>query len=157
VIGDEDHGTFVYAAAEMLLRRFQRVVIVTPRATIAADEPLVLRQGIYQRISGAGIALHTLSQPHVDERFDEAVLGVRHVLTGKLDAIDDVALITYATSRQPNDQRVEPLPAAGIRVERVVDSRCCSAIRHMCSRFDGVAARNRWIPARRLARFRACP
>lgn len=121
VLYDRDHTAFTYAAAELLERRFERVVLVTPRAGIAADEPLVNRQGIYRRLYGKGIEVHTLCEPQPDEALVDGVLTVRHTLTGREMQIRGVALLTYATARVPNDALAAPLRAAGIELHLVGD------------------------------------
>ena len=50
VLFDADHTEGAYAAAEALRARFERVVIVTPRDTIATDVQMVTRQGILRRM-----------------------------------------------------------------------------------------------------------
>ena len=51
VLFDADHTEATYAAAEALRARFDRVMIVTPRDTIATDVQLVTRQGILRRMA----------------------------------------------------------------------------------------------------------
>ena len=51
VLFDADHTEATYAAAAALHARFDRVVIVTPRDTIATDVQLVTRQGILRRLA----------------------------------------------------------------------------------------------------------
>ena len=43
--------------------------------------------------------------------------------TGNVTVIDDLALLTYATPRAPDDSLTAPLEAAGIRVIPVGDAR----------------------------------
>ncbi len=122
VIGDEDHTAFTYAAAEMLHRRFGRVVLVTPRPGIAADEALVLRQGIYQRLYRSGIEVITLSTLQLGDAFADGTVLARHILTGAVAPIEDVALLTYATARKPRDELAAGLRAAGVPVQLVGDA-----------------------------------
>ena len=46
-----------------------------------------------------------------------------NVYTGDVRLMDDVALLTYATPRVPDDSLAEPLRAAGIAVLPVGDAR----------------------------------
>src|SRR6185312_3152368 len=46
VLFDADHTEGTYAAAEALRTRFEHMVIVTPRDTIATDVAMTTRQGI---------------------------------------------------------------------------------------------------------------
>ena len=121
VLVDQDHTAFTYATAELLLKRFTRVVLVTPRPGLAAEEALVNRQGIYRRIYGKGIEVVTLSEPVFDDDFADGVLKTRHLLGGPATRIDGVALLTFATARVPDDGLAAPLRAAGIEVLQVGD------------------------------------
>lgn len=121
VLVDQDHTAFTYATAEMLLKRFTRVVLVTPRPGIAAEEPLVNRQGIYRRLYGKGIEVITLSEIVFDDEFADGVLTTRHLLGGPAQRIEGVALLAHATARIPDDALAAPLRAAGIEVTLVGD------------------------------------
>ena len=61
VIYDMDHTDGVYAAAEHLHDRFERVVIITPRDGIAEDMWLVARQGVLRRLRQKRIEVVRLS------------------------------------------------------------------------------------------------
>ena len=121
ILYDHDHTAFTYATAELLHRLFERVVLVTPRAGIAADEPLVNRQGIYRRLHGKGIDIHVLSEPRIDESLEDGIVHLRHRLSGRETRIDDMALLSFATPRRPDDALGEALAAQGIEVHRVGD------------------------------------
>jgi thioredoxin reductase len=121
LIYDHDQSAFTYAAAEFLLGRFEKVVLVTPRERLGAVEPLVNRQGIYRRLYRKGVDVLTLVEPETDSRFEEAEVTVRHKFTGATQTIHDVALFTYATSRAANDALLEPLRVAGLEVHPVGD------------------------------------
>src|SRR5690606_11920135 len=88
VLYDHDHTAFTYALAELLQQRFERVVLATPRAGIAADEPLVNRLGIYRRLHRKGIEVHVLSEPQLDDALADGTVPLRHVLTGDLVEVD---------------------------------------------------------------------
>lgn len=121
VVVDQDHTAFTYAAAEMLLKRFARVVLLTPRPGLAAEEPLVNRQGIYRRIYGKGVEVLTLTEPVFGDEFADGILSTRHLLSGMTGRIEDVALLTHASARVPDDALAAPLRAAGIEVQLVGD------------------------------------
>ena len=123
VLFDTDHTEGTYAAAEGLRMRFQRVVIVTPRDTIAADVPLVTRQGILRRMAEQRIEVVTLSEPRWSDACADGRLELVNVYNGDVRVIDDVALLTYATPRVPDDALVAPLRDAGITVIPVGDAR----------------------------------
>jgi 2,4-dienoyl-CoA reductase-like NADH-dependent reductase (Old Yellow Enzyme family) len=120
-IYDHDQSAFTYAAAEFLLQRFERVVLVTPKERLGAVEPLVNRQGIYRRLYRKGVEVITLAEPRADSRFDEGEVALSHVFTGQAEVVREVALLTYATSRAANDALAAPLRAAGLEVHLVGD------------------------------------
>ena len=68
VLFDADHTEGTYAAAEALRARFERVVIVTPRDTIATDVQMVTRQGILRRMAEQRIEIVTLSRTTLERR-----------------------------------------------------------------------------------------
>jgi hypothetical protein len=102
VLFDRDHTSGTYAAAERLSDLFDRVVLVTPRESLAQGEPLVTRQALYKRIAGKRIDVVLLSVPVMDDALAEGSLTVRHRYSGACSRIDDVALVTYANYRVPN-------------------------------------------------------
>lgn len=123
VLFDADHTEGTYAAAEALRARFGRVVVVTPRDTIATDVAMTTRQGILRRMAEQRIEIVPLSEPRWGEACAEGRLDIVNVYNGDVRTIEDVALLTYATPRVPNDALAEPLRAAGIAVIAVGDAR----------------------------------
>jgi dimethylglycine catabolism A len=121
VIYDRDHGAFTYAAAQWLASRFTRVVLITPRQSLAEEEPLVNRQGILRRMYAHGIEVRTLCEPVVDDAIADGVMLARHRYSGHDARIEDVVLLTYATPRAPDDDLAAPLRAAGIELHLVGD------------------------------------
>jgi hypothetical protein len=111
---------------------------VTPRAGIADDEPLVNRQGIYRRIYARGIEVVTLSEPVLGDDFADGRLALRHVLTGAVRHVEEVALLTYATPRQPDDSLAAPLREAGVDVHLVGD--CLAPRNVLAATGDGYRA-----------------
>ena len=124
VIYDMDHTEGTYAAAELLYARFERVVIVTPRDTIATMASLVTRQGILRRLNAMRIRTLVLSELLVDAGLEEGRLACVNVYNGDVTPIDDVAFLAWSTPRAPNDALCAPLATAGIEVHRVGDGRC---------------------------------
>jgi hypothetical protein len=123
VLFDADHTEATYAAAEALRARFERVVIVTPRDTIATDVQMVTRQGILRRMAEQHIDIVTLSEPRWSDACAEGRLDIVNIYNGDVRVIDDVALLTYATPRAPDDALAAPLRAACIEVIAVGDAR----------------------------------
>ena len=122
IIFDKDHTAMTYAAAEMLKKKYDDVVIVTPRGGIAGDEPLVNRQGIVRRIYGKGIRVMTNSVPVGVDGIEDGQITVRNIHSGETQIIENVTLLTYATPRQPNDALLEPLRALGFAVHTIGDA-----------------------------------
>lgn len=122
VLFDADHTEGTYAAAEALRARFERVVVVTPRDTIASDVQMVTRQGIIRRLAEQRIEVITLAEPRWSDVCAEGQIEIVNVYNGDAQIIEDLALLTYSTPRVPNDELVGPLRAAGITVVTVGDA-----------------------------------
>ncbi|MDE2465596.1 MAG: FAD-dependent oxidoreductase [Alphaproteobacteria bacterium] len=121
VVYDHDQGAFTYAAVERLHDRFDRVVLLTPRERLASDEALVTRQGIYVRLYQKGIDIRTCVTPLASSRFEEGIVSIANVFNGAEDIIEDVALLSFATPRVPNDALAAPLRDANITVRLIGD------------------------------------
>jgi hypothetical protein len=63
VIFGADHSEGTYAAAQALIALFERVVIVTPRDTIATEMQLVTRQGVLRRMAELHVQVISLATP----------------------------------------------------------------------------------------------
>lgn len=123
VVYDMDHSEATYAAIELLAQRFEKVVLITPRALLAQEESLVTRQGILRRLSLLRVQMVLLSEPVLTDRFEEGVLEYEHVYTQERNAIEDVAFLSYSTPRAPNVDLVEPLKERGVELHLVGDCR----------------------------------
>jgi len=123
VLFDMDHTEATYASAEALVARFARVVIVTPRDTIATDVQMVTRQGILRRMAEQHIKIITLAEPRWSDACAEGRLEVVNIYNGDVQVIDDLALLTYATPRVPDDGLARALAEAGIAAVTVGDAR----------------------------------
>ena len=124
VLFDQDHTEGTYCAALALHQRFERVVIITPRESIAQDTYMVTKQGIHRRVNMLGIEVATLSEPKWTGAFEqEGRLTYVNVYTGQEKHVDDVAFFSYATPRAPDDALAAPLRAAGLPVHIVGDAK----------------------------------
>jgi dimethylglycine catabolism A len=123
VLFDMDHSEGTYAAAEFLRARYDRVVIVTPRDTIATEVALVTRQGILRRMAEQGIETVVLAVPCWSEAVETGALEYRGIYGTGGGAIADLALLTYATPRVPAVSLAEELRAVGIEVRLIGDCR----------------------------------
>lgn len=129
VILDMDHTDGTYAAAERLRDLFEHVVILTPKDRIAEETSLVTRQRVLRRFHERGIEVRTLVLPHLSPRFEEqGHLDVRSIYGGEGQPVTDVALLTYASPRIPDDTLLAPLMAFGIPVHRVGDCRVARGV-----------------------------
>ena len=140
VIFDMDHSEGTYASAERLSMIFERVVLITPRNSLADDTALVTRQGILRRLSRRRIETVFLSEPCWSDAFEEGVLEYRHIYTGDISSIPDVALLAYSTPRARNDALAAPLARAGFDVRPVGD--CLSPRDLLAATADGHSVGN---------------
>ena len=140
VIYDMDHTEGTYACAELMRLLFERVVLITPRETIALDAPLVTHQGVVRRMNEQGIEVIALAEPVWSERCEDGELEYANVYTGARGAIRDVALLTYSTPRFADDALAEPLRAAGVSVHEVGDCRSPRGV--LAATAEGHAAGN---------------
>jgi 2,4-dienoyl-CoA reductase-like NADH-dependent reductase (Old Yellow Enzyme family) len=128
VLFDQDHTDGTYCAAMALHQRFERVVIITPRESIAQETAMVTRQGIYRRVSLLGIEVAVLSEPRWTDDFEQnGRLTCVHVYTGQERQVEDVAFFAYSTPRAPNDELAAPLRAAGLSVHVIGDAKVARA------------------------------
>ena len=140
VIFDMDHSEGTYAAAERLSKLFARVVILTPRNSLADDTSLVTRQGILRRLSLSRVETVFLCEPRWSGGMEEGVLEYRHVYSGDIFTLSDVSLLTYSTPRARNDALAAPLRGAGFEVRLAGD--CLSPRDLLAASADGHAVGN---------------
>ncbi len=140
VVYDMDHTDGTYAAAEHLRKLFDRVVIVTPRSSIAWDVSLVARQGIERRMAEQGIEGRFLAEPRWSEACENGGLEVVNVYTDKTELIGNLAFLAYSTPRAREDALAAPLRAAGIEIHFVGD--CASARDLLAATAEGHAVGN---------------
>jgi hypothetical protein len=138
VVFDMDHTEATYAAAEFLRARFARVVLITPRDTIAVDVQMVTRQGILRRMAEQQIEIVTLSMPVWSATIEDGVLEYTNIYTGKVSRVSDVAFVAYATPRAPNDAMAEGLRLHGVPVHLVGD--CLAPLELLAATATGHAA-----------------
>ncbi len=118
---DRDHTEMTYAAALRLAGLFEQVTLVTPRERIASDCSLVNRQEIYQRLHDRHIEIITCHEPRNANGLEEGKLELVNVYNDDIREIDELAAISYATARVPNDALREPLEELGVDVHTVGD------------------------------------
>ena len=116
---DLDATPATYDAAELLAERFAEVLLVTPRDAIARDTPLLVAQGILRRLAARRVRVLTC---HHAVALAGGTARLRHVLTGEEMAVEDVALLAYASARAPRDGLAAALRAAGVAVRVAGDA-----------------------------------
>jgi hypothetical protein len=118
VLFDQDHTAPVYAAAELLARRFRRVVLITPRVQLARAVPYVSQIGVYRRLYRAGVEMVLAALPR---SLGDGRLTWRNVFSGEPGVVDGVSLACYATPRVAEDALAIPLWEAGLEVHLAGD------------------------------------
>ena len=138
VLYDMDQTEGTYAAAELLKDRFEHVVILCARESVAQDVALVVRQRIQRRCVERGIAILTQVEPvWTDAMEEQGRLAYRSIFGGALRYLDNVALLTYATPRRPDLALWAPLRDSGVPVHRIGD--CLLAREPMSATAEGHA------------------
>jgi len=140
VIFDMDHTEGTYAAAEFFHGLFERVVIVTPRNSIAELASLVARQGIERRLAQKGIDLLFLSEPRWSADIEDGRLDCINVYSGKRTLIEQVSMLSYSSPRAAEDVLAAPLRKSVGDVRLVGD--CRSPRDLLAATADGHAAGN---------------
>lgn len=120
IIFDMDHTEGTYAAAELLRKLFDRVVVITPREYIAQKTALVTRQAITRRFHEKRIEVIPFAEPRWAESSAEKLVYA-NVYSGETGVIPDAAFIAWSTPRVPEDALAEPLRAAGLDVRVIGD------------------------------------
>jgi 2,4-dienoyl-CoA reductase-like NADH-dependent reductase (Old Yellow Enzyme family) len=140
LIFDEDHTAGTYASAALMTEIFDRVVIATPRGHIAADEALVVTQGIDRRMAILGVEIIPFVEPSGDSALIDGAVTLRNVYSGRTQTIENIALFTYSTPRSPNDRLAAPLRGLGYDVRLIGD--CYAPRSLLMATAEGHAAGN---------------
>ena len=128
VIFDMDHTDGTYAAAELLRTLFDRVIIMTPRDSIAQDMAMVTRQGILRRMHEQRIEMLLHAEPVWTGRVEDGYLDYANIYTHERSTIDHLAFLAYSTPRAPNIALLDPLRAAGVDVHLVGDCKVARGV-----------------------------
>ena len=112
----------------------------SPRNSLVDDASLVTRQNLLRRLARAHVETLFLSEPRWGGAFEEGALEVRHIYSGDVTTVADVALLAYSTPRTRNDELAAPLMRAGIELRLVGD--CLSPRDMLAATADGHAAGN---------------
>ncbi len=123
VLIDREDSIWCYRAAEYLATRFDRVTILSSAEAPATGAPLVVRQGLLERLATANMTLHLRCDVDPD---------IEELMTGKLGffsqsspdrhIIVDVGALTHASPRKPRVDLQEVLIQAGVEPILVGDA-----------------------------------
>lgn len=125
VLYDQDHTPPTYGTVALLRDRFDKVVVMTPRAMIARQSPFVAALGIYRRIYNWHVPVIVLCMP---THLEDGVLRYVNVVNGDEATIEDVTMLAYATPRVVEEDLVRPLRDEGIPLHLIGD---CQAPRQI--------------------------
>ncbi|MEZ5499666.1 MAG: FAD-dependent oxidoreductase [Steroidobacteraceae bacterium] len=101
VLIDEDGTLGTYHAALRLCQLFSRVLIVTTRDRIAEDCALVNRLALLRHLHHARADIRCCSEVDSASDWADGQLAIRNVYNGDTSTVNDIALVTYSTARQP--------------------------------------------------------
>ena len=115
VLIDREDSIWCYRAAEYLAARFDRVTVLCPSPEPACGEPLVVRQGLLERLAQARVTpiANAIAEPRYDE-LAAGTLGYRDRVTGAWQIIEGVDALTHASPRVSRLDLRSGLIAAGI-------------------------------------------
>lgn len=100
VVFDQDHSAPVYAAAQLLRDYYERVIVVTPRPSIAETVNYCSTLGIHRRLHQLGVEI----RPAVELlRLDSTDVICRNVFSQRIEVIEKCNLLVYATPRRVNE------------------------------------------------------
>jgi len=111
VLFDQDQTLAVYALADLLATRFERVVLLTPRTQLGRTVSYVAMIGAYRRLYRAGVEIVHAALP---KAFDGDRLVIDNVFGAAPSTIENVTLLTYVTPREADDSLAAPLRGLGI-------------------------------------------
>ncbi|MDX2141835.1 MAG: FAD-dependent oxidoreductase [Rhodospirillaceae bacterium] len=120
VLFDQTQTESVYAAAEVLAEMCEQLVILSQRATIGTESPLISIPGIMRRIRKCKIKFHGYAIPI---SFNNRVLTWRDSIHGKLHKIRNTARVVYATPRVAADELHDALAALGVPTILIGDAK----------------------------------
>jgi len=118
VLYDCDHTAGTYDGAEFLHANYEKLVIITPRDSLASDVALVTRQRTHRRLAERRIEIITLAEI---TGFSGHTLAYCKFYSGDIGQITDVSLVAYSTARVPNEALAASLRAKGVKVRLIGD------------------------------------
>jgi 2,4-dienoyl-CoA reductase-like NADH-dependent reductase (Old Yellow Enzyme family) len=135
VLFDMDHSAATYAVADALAKRYEQLVLLTPRTQLARNVNYCSAIGVYRRLYDAHAEIVLAAEPST---LRNGVLTWRNVFTGRSHDIENVDLFLWSTPRVADDSLAQPLAQAGVDTRLVGD---CMAPRNLlCAIHEGEAA-----------------
>jgi NADPH-dependent 2,4-dienoyl-CoA reductase/sulfur reductase-like enzyme len=135
VLFDMDHSAATYAVADALAKRYEKLVLLTPRTQLARNVNYCSAIGVYRRLYEADAEIVLAAEPST---LRNGVLTWRNVFTGRTHDIENVDLFLWSTPRVADDSLAQPLEQAGIDTRLAGD---CMAPRNLlCAIHEGEAA-----------------
>jgi hypothetical protein len=119
VLFDQTQTESVYAAMEILTSCYDEVVVLSPRATIGTESPLISLPGIIRRIQKGRVTVHGYASLR---SFDGGVLTWGDNLHGRGRSLSGVTKLIYTGPRVARDGVARGLLDAGIRTIIVGDA-----------------------------------
>ncbi|MDA1098644.1 MAG: FAD-dependent oxidoreductase [Proteobacteria bacterium] len=134
VLFDQDHGPATYGLADLLARRFDKLILITPRPGIAQNVNYCSAIGVHRRLHQAGVDIlpaHEL----IDYRGGDVIC--RNVFTETKKTLGGIAKVVFVTPRLADDSLAKG-DAAGafgeIPVHRIGD---CLSPRNIMAAIHG--------------------
>jgi hypothetical protein len=123
VLIDREDSIWCYRAAQYLTTKFDRVTVLTRSEEPAGTAPLVVRQGLIERLAHdqVTVVLNANAEPSYNE-LAVGMLGYVDTSTGTRHAIESIDVLTHASPRVPRIELLVGLNGAGIIPIRIGDA-----------------------------------
>jgi 2,4-dienoyl-CoA reductase-like NADH-dependent reductase (Old Yellow Enzyme family) len=119
VLFDQDHGAGTYALADLLAKRYSKLVVLTPRTQLGRAIAYVNLIGVYRRLHQARAEIVGAALP---QRWSSRQLTYVNAFNGDETVIDHVDLFLHATPREAQDELAAGLRSHGLEVHVVGDA-----------------------------------
>jgi len=119
VLFDQDHGAGTYALADLLAKRYSKLVVLTPRTQLGRAIAYVNLIGVYRRLHQVRAEIVGAALP---QRWSSRQLTYVNAFNGDETVIDHVDLFLHATPREAQDELAAGLRSHGLEVHVVGDA-----------------------------------
>ncbi len=111
---DRDDSIWVYRAAELLADRFATVTVLSQWEVPAQREPLVVRQGMLERLAARRIRVENNARADLEpDELMEGSVGYHHLLTGARLRVAGIDAVAHASPRRPRTALLAALRERG--------------------------------------------